>query len=758
MQFATICNCNPLLLCRATRRQFPITNQLHNGSIVSVETQPSPSQTPQEILKQYWGYDAFRPLQREAIECALSTQDSVVVLPTGGGKSLCYQIPALCKSQVAVVVSPLISLMKDQVDGLNASGIAAASINSALSDHEKRQVANEVETGQLQLLYMAPERLVIPSTIEFLQRVGVAFFAIDEAHCISSWGHDFRPEYRKMGELKQHFPGVSVHAFTATATQRVRADIAKQLNLTGAETLVGSFDRENLLYRVHRRGDTLAQVREVIDRHSGDSGIVYCISRKEVEDVAATLNGLGYKAKPYHAGLSPVQRTTHQDDFINERTDIIVATVAFGMGIDKSNVRFVVHAGMPKSLEAYQQESGRAGRDGLQSECTLLYSGSDLMMWKRMQSDPTAGSGELLEAMYGYCTRNLCRHRMLVEYFGQAFEKADCGACDVCLNELASVLDSLIVSQKIISCVHRVNQRFGVGHVTKVLTGSEAARIAELGHDKLSTYGLLADQRAATVSDWIGQLVGQGFLAKSGEYSVLVISETGRAVLRGETTPSLVHNNSAPKQSARVDDWEGVDRDLFELLRTKRKDLAAEKSVPPFVIFHDASLRDMAKVRPSTLDAFEKVSGVGQKKQADYGEVFVSWIVEYCQQHDVPTDQRGAVQPTLSAKSKMTNKAKEDSFQLFAQGQSIAQVAPQIDRALSTTSQYLSDYITQHHVADPSPWIDAVKAQTIRDAINEVGELERLSPIKESLGDEFSYEEIRVVVDCLKVETGFSTL
>ena len=726
---------------------------------MSAETQTASSQSPQEILKQYWGYDTFRPLQSEAIDCALSGTDSVVVLPTGGGKSLCYQVPALCKSNVAVVVSPLISLMKDQVDGLNASGIAAASINSALSDHEKRLVANDVETGKLQLLYMAPERLVIPSTIAFLQRVGVAFFAIDEAHCISSWGHDFRPEYRKMGELKQHFPGVSVHAFTATATERVRADIAKQLNLTGAQTLVGSFDRENLLYRVHRRGDTLAQVREVIDRHAEQSGIIYCISRKEVENVAATLNKLGYKAKPYHAGLSPAERSTHQDEFINEHIDIIVATVAFGMGIDKSNVRFVVHTGMPKSLEAYQQESGRAGRDGLQSECTLLYSGGDLMMWKKMQAAPSSG-GELLESMYAYCTRNLCRHRMLVEYFGQDFEKQTCEACDVCLNELETVADSLVISQKIISCVHRVDQRFGIGHVAKVLTGSGAARILELGHDKLSTYGLLSEHRAATVSDWTGQLVGQGFLEKFGEYNVLVISETGRAVLRGDTTPLLVHNNPAPKKSARVDDWEGVDRTLFELLRAKRKELAMEKLVPPFVIFHDASLRDMAKIRPSTLDGFEKVSGVGDKKKADYGEAFVGCIVDYCQQHDVQTDQTNqsaSSQPQLPTKPKMTIKAKEDSFLLFAQGQSVAQVAPQIERALSTTSRYLSEYIAANQISDSSPWIDSEKAKTIRTAINQVGELDKLAPIKTVLGDGFSYEEIRVVLDCLKVETGFST-
>ena len=718
------------------------------------------AQQPLEKLKQYWGYDSFRPLQREAIECTLTGKDSVVVLPTGGGKSLCYQVPALCTDQVAVVVSPLISLMKDQVDGLNATGIASASINSSLAEDEKRRVANEVKNGKLRLLYLAPERLVLPATIQFLQRVGVAFFAIDEAHCISSWGHDFRPEYRKLGKLKTQFPESSIHAYTATATERVRADIAKQLNLDNAQTLVGSFDRENLLYRVHRRSDALAQVRAVIDRNAGQSGIVYCISRKEVESVSATLNELGYKTRPYHAGLTSEERSNHQDDFINEDIDIIVATVAFGMGIDKSNVRFVVHTGMPKSLEAYQQESGRAGREGLLAECALLFNGGDLMMWKRMQEgaadQATGGGTELLNAMYSYCTSNQCRHKMLVEYFGQTFEKDNCGACDVCLGELETVDDSLVIAQKIISCVFRVNQRFGIGHVAKVLTGSSAARILELGHDKLSTYGLLSDQRAVTVSDWIGQLVGQGFLAKSGEYNVLVITESGRAVLRGETTPSLIHNNPTSKKPTRVDDWEGVDRDLFEVLREKRKELANAKSVPPFVIFHDSTLRDFALQRPSILEACDQISGVGERKKNDFGQAFVDCIVEYCQRLDLPMDQSSSPKPIVSAKPKTTNQAQARAVELFKQGQTVAQVAPQIDRAPSTTSQYLSAYIQQNGITDPSPWIDPKKSATIRQAINQVGMLERLAPIKEILGDDYSYEDIRVVVDCLKVETGFS--
>ena len=494
---------------------------------------------PLQKLKQHWGYESFRPLQREAIDCTLRQKDSVVVLPTGGGKSLCYQIPAVCSDKVAVVVSPLISLMKDQVDSLIASGVPAASINSSMSDHEKLDVADQIRSKKLKLVYLAPERLVLDSTVRFLQSVGVAFFAIDEAHCISSWGHDFRPEYRQLSNLKKNFPQASVHAYTATATERVREDIARELKLGDAQMLVGSFDRDNLLYRVHRRSDAFSQLRETIDRYPKQSGIVYCISRKEVDSVAATLNHNGYRALPYHAGLSNDQRTKHQDDFINDRTDIIVATVAFGMGIDKSNVRYVVHMGMPKSLEAYQQESGRAGRDGLLSECTLLFSGGDMMLWKKMQDASQPGAKELLEAMYAYSSRASCRHRMLVEYFGQTFEKQDCGACDVCLGELKTVPEALIVAQKIISCVHRVEQRFGANHVAMVLVGSAAKRILELRHDSLSTYGLLSEHSKTAVVDWIQQLIGQGFLVQTGEYNVLTITPTGRQLLRGEIEPSL---------------------------------------------------------------------------------------------------------------------------------------------------------------------------------------------------------------------------
>lgn len=713
---------------------------------------------PLSRLEQYWGYDSFRPLQREAIDCALQKRDSVVVLPTGGGKSLCYQIPALCTDQVAVVLSPLISLMKDQVDSLTANGINAASINSGMSENDKRDIADQVRSGKLQLLYMAPERLVLPATIRFLQDVGVGFFAIDEAHCISSWGHDFRPEYRQLSSLKANFPEASVHAYTATATEQVRADIAKQLKLDAPEMLVGSFDRDNLLYRVHRRSDALSQLREIVDRFPKQSGIVYCISRKEVESVSATLNHHGYRALPYHAGLPGHQRNKNQDDFINERTDIVVATVAFGMGIDKSNVRYVVHMGMPKSLEAYQQESGRAGRDGLQSECTLLFSGSDFMVWKKMTDASQPGGHELLEAMYGYCNRSMCRHRMLVEYFGQPFEKQNCGACDVCLGELQQVAEPLIVAQKIISCVHRVEQRFGANHVALVLTGSSAKRIVELRHDQLSTHGLLADHPKTVITDLIQQLIGQKFLQQTGDYNVLKITPTGRQLLKGKITPQLYQTapTKPKKSSLSRDDWAGVDEALFERLRTLRLSIAKEKQTPPFVIFHDASLREMARQRPSTVDAFSTIPGVSVRKLADYGEDFVGQILEFCTENKISMDQQshpGATQRASSPKPKMMSDVKLKAFELFETKKSISEIAKQIDRANSTVATYLSEFIRERKLTDPTPWVATSTVAKIRDALNEVGDIERIGPVKRMLDKDISYEQIRIVVECIKVET-----
>lgn len=601
-----------------------------------------------QILKEVWGYDAFRPLQAESIDCVLGGRDSVTVLPTGGGKSLCFQIPGIAKPGLAVVVSPLISLMKDQVDALVANGIAAAFVNSTQSEVEKQHVAALIRSGELKFLYVAPERLLQQRTIDFLSRNQVSFFAVDEAHCISNWGHDFRPEYRGLRMLKKRFPGASVHAYTATASDPVRQDIAEQLGLQDAEVLVGDFDRPNLTYRMLRSANRTAQVVEVVQRHPGESGIVYCISRKEVDRVTEVLKANKVSARAYHAGMDDSKRQANQEAFIREKCDVIVATVAFGMGIDKSNVRYVVHAGMPKSIEHYQQESGRAGRDGLESECVLIFSGGDLVTWKKIMSgeaDNTAAFASL-DAMHTLASGTVCRHRSLVEYFGQEYATDSCGACDVCLGELELVDDPVVLSQKILSGVVRVNQRFGATHVAKVLAGSKESRLLEMRHDKLSTFGLLADEGQAAVRMWIDQLIGQGFLYRTGEYQTLSLSETGWELIRGDgevrlTTaakPKASSYKRAAGKSKPGTSWEGVDRELFDHLRQLRSRMASESRVPAYVIFGDETLRQMAGTRPSTAEALAMLRGVGAKKLKDYGETFLKEIASYCQENGLSVD------------------------------------------------------------------------------------------------------------------------
>ena len=586
-----------------------------------------------DVLKTHWGYDGFLPLQHEAMQCVLEDRESVVVLPTGGGKSLCFQAPAVVRSGVGLVVSPLISLMKDQVDGLNAAGVPAACLNSSMEPDARRRVFEDLEVGNLKLLYIAPERLVQPGMLDTLAASNVSLVAIDEAHCISQWGHDFRPEYRQLKLLKKRLPGIAIHAYTATATAQVREDMIEELELSEPEVLVGSFDRPNLSYKIMLRDGGTDQMATIMDRHRDESGIIYCISRRDVEKTSEQLNQRGYQTRPYHAGMSDEERRDNQDAFIGERVDTIVATVAFGMGIDKSNVRYVIHAAMPKSLEGYQQETGRAGRDGLEAECCLLYTGGDYGRWRAIldgsDSEPTEGAWQSLQAIQDYAGSVVCRHAALVEYFGQSLDSDNCGACDVCLGELDQVEDPLVIGQKILSSVVRQEQRFGADYTVKVLRGSSEQRILDNRHDQLSTYGLLADADVRAVRGWVEQLVAQGFLAKVGEYNVLIVTESGRQLLTGEVTPRLLKPSRAArarKSRAHDDSWEGVDRELFERLRELRRELADEKSVPAYVVFGDASLRDMARQRPGTPAEFLEVHGVGQKKAADYGEVFLAAI------------------------------------------------------------------------------------------------------------------------------------
>ncbi|MFH1352888.1 MAG: DNA helicase RecQ [bacterium] len=603
------------------------------------------NQNIEKTLKKYWGYSSFMPLQKRAIDCVVNGRDSIVVLPTGGGKSLCFQAPAVTMSSMAVVVSPLISLMKDQIDGLRECGVPAARIDSSLSFTEQNAVFDMMRRGNLKILYLSPERIVSERFITFLKKIKISFIAVDEAHCVSMWGHDFRPEYRQLGQLKTHFPQTAVHAYTATATEPVRKDIAQQLHLKNPEVIVGSFDRPNLIYKAVRRANKLKQVCSALDRHQGESGIIYCIRRADVEEMCSRLNAIGYRAAPYHAGMDKESRKINQDAFIKEKVDTIVATIAFGMGIDKSNVRYVIHAGMPKSIEHYHQESGRAGRDSLEAECLLLYSGGDYGIWKNilkdMEPEPKNIALRKLNGMYGYCTGVTCRHRAILNYFGQAFEKDNCKSCDVCLGEMDGMDNAPEIARKILSCIKGLRERFGAGYTTLILTGSREQRVMDNGHNALNTYGILSDYSVRDVRGWIEQLVAQGFIKKTEDYNVLKILVKGDLCLKGKEIPRLL---KPAKKRGKIfkfakDSWEGVDTGLFEVLRKLRREIANRKTVPAYVIFGDAALRDMARKKPTGADGFLKISGVGEQKNKQYGAVFLAVIKEYCLANSIETDR-----------------------------------------------------------------------------------------------------------------------
>jgi ATP-dependent DNA helicase RecQ len=603
-------------------------------SDLTVQTSVSPRL--EQVLERYWGFTAFRPLQQAAMDAIVSDRDSLVVLPTGGGKSLCFQAPALVRPGLAVIVSPLISLMKDQVDTLVGNGVPAAFFNSTLSPDAKASVVAGLREGRYRLLYVSPERLAGEGSDPFLAMLGrcaVSYVAVDEAHCISQWGHDFRPEYRQLGRLRSVFPGVRLHAYTATATARVRRDIVRQLELDNPLELVGSFDRPNLVYRVLARSNLKRQLTDVLDRHPRQAGIVYCTSRREVDALAAWLTETGIRARPYHAGLADQARTANQDAFLEEHADVVVATVAFGMGIDRSDVRFVVHAGAPQSLEHYQQESGRAGRDGLEAECVLIYSAADFLKWRVMlerNGEWTDARRLLLRDMERYAASVGCRHKRLLAYFGEGYSRDDCGACDYCLDELEALKEPATIARKILSCVARVGQRFGAAHVTNVLRGSDTDQVRSRGHHQLTTFGLMADAPVPEIRGYIEQLLAAELLRQSGdEYPVLTLTSRGVVLMKeagAEPDLTLARQRRPTKgrlpKRARIEaeSWQGVDRELFERLRELRLDIARARGVPPYVVFHDTTLREMARLKPRTLDALHAIYGLGERKIADYGQ------------------------------------------------------------------------------------------------------------------------------------------
>ncbi len=599
----------------------------------------------ERLLRERFGFGQFREGQREAVEACLADRDLLVVMPTGAGKSLCYQLPALAQPGYTLVVSPLIALMKDQVDGLQACGYSAETLNSGIHPDDQRRIEASLAAGVYHLVFVAPERLLSPSFMTLLEKLDIRAFAIDEAHCISQWGHDFRPEYRRLATLKERFPRASVHAYTATATEQVRTDIIAQLGLDDTNVLVGRFDRPNLVYRILPRTDTYTQVRDVLRRHPNEAAIVYCITRKETETLAGRLRADGVNAGAYHAGLDAGTRRRTQDEFAQERIDVMVATVAFGMGIDRSDVRCVIHAAMPKSIEHYQQETGRAGRDGLEAECVALYSAADVLKWEWMFDRNTledtppefaAVQKDLLRQMQRYCRGQRCRHRGLSEYFGQAYDQPGCDACDVCLGEVEGLIDATVDTQKILSCVARVGQRFGIGHVVDVLVGAQTERVRSLGHDRLSTTGLMQDVPRKHVTSMVYELIDQELLERTpGDRPVIMLNEASLEVLRGARTVQLPKRDSkrARKTTFDTKSWEGVDRDLFERLREMRREIAREREVPAYVILSDATLRDLARRRPATIVELRDVYGIGERKQTDLGPRLVEAITQYAQEH-----------------------------------------------------------------------------------------------------------------------------
>jgi ATP-dependent DNA helicase RecQ len=596
---------------------------------------------PLETLADVFGYPAFRPHQGEIIDAMIRGEDAFVLMPTGGGKSLCYQIPALHRPGVGIVVSPLISLMKDQVDALRANGVAAAYYNSTLSAGEARSVLAELHGGRLDLLYVAPERLMNEGFLERLAALEIALIAIDEAHCISQWGHDFRPEYVQLGRLRRLFPTVPIMALTATADAQTRDDILQRLEISRSACRITGFDRPNIRYTVEDKQKPFAQLLTFLgSREPYDAGIVYALSRKRVEEVAARLCEAGFAAAPYHAGLPDRERARVQDAFQRDDLQLVVATVAFGMGIDKPNIRFVVHYDLPKNIESYYQETGRAGRDGLPAEALLLFGYGDIAISRSLienGGNPEQNRIELhkLNAMVGFAEALSCRRRVLLGYFGESPD-TDCGNCDVCLSP-PERYDATEDARKALSSVFRVGQRFGMGHVIDVLRGSRNERIRTLGHDRLSTYGIGSNHGQDEWGSIIRQLVHLGYLEQDlARYSVLRLTEAARPVLRGEQTLTLARARIRPvsaKKAKKVRETgrigQAKDDGLFQALRALRKEIAGREGVPPFVVFGDATLTEMAARRPANAEELLSVIGVGKHKQGKYGTEFLQVIAEF---------------------------------------------------------------------------------------------------------------------------------
>lgn len=701
------------------------------------------------ILQNVFGYDDFRLNQADIINTLVKGGDVLALMPTGGGKSLCYQIPSMVRDGVGIVVSPLIALMQDQVDALQQLGIRAAFLNSTQDYQTQMRIADDVRSGGLDLLYVAPERLLTEKMLGFLDTVELALFAIDEAHCVSQWGHDFRKEYQRLSLLHERFPHVPRIAMTATADQRTRDEIITQLDLHNAAVYINSFDRPNIRYTINEEANGREQLLRFIQReHEGDAGIVYCLSRRKVEDIAEWLCSKGYKALPYHAGLSDTERQQNQQRFLREDGIIIVATIAFGMGIDKPDVRFVAHLNLPKSIESYYQETGRAGRDGQPASAWMSYGLQDVIKLRQMTQESDANeqykriSHHKLESMLGLCELTNCRRETLLGYFGED-QPRPCGNCDNCLSP-PQTWDATEAAQKAISAVYRTGQLFGVNYLVDVLLGKEHERIQQNRHDELQVFGIGGELNTVEWKGLYRQLIALGYLSvDAAGHGSLRLTEPCRPLLRGEMTLSLrklerPEKSTRGKGSAARQQLRACDNELFEALRSLRLELAEEQAVPPYVIFHDAALIEMARKRPDTPDAMRYISGVGESKLKRYGKAFLRVIEQY------PLDE------TLDNKLSDTV---NDTLHHFAQGKTPAQIAEVRQLKLSTVYTHLADAIEAGLLnASDVLQLDEEELTEIVNTMDylEVLESSSLKPVYEELGGAYDYG----VLKCVLAELG----
>ncbi len=708
------------------------------------------------LLKEHFGFTSFRPLQEEIIRDSLAGKDVVALLPTGGGKSLCFQLPALARTGLTLVVSPLIALMKDQVDALQANGIAATFLNSSLSTQEIQARLRGVYRGDYQLLYMAPERLMLPESLNDLQKWQVNLLAIDEAHCISEWGHDFRPEYRRLVELRERFPALPIMALTATATGRVQEDISTLLKLQNPASYIASFNRPNLSYRVQAKSSPVDQVITFLQSQPQESGIVYCQSRKTTELLAERLQAQGIKAQPYHAGLTPEERSRHQEWFLRDEVQVMCATIAFGMGINKPNVRFVIHYDLPKNIESYYQETGRAGRDGLPSECLLLFSAGDTVKQQRFINEkPGIQEQQIanaqLQQMVHYAECPTCRRVELLGYFGEKFTSENCGGCDNCLSP-RDTFDGTEVAETLLSCVETIydTSGFSVGlnHVIAVLTGANTEKIRRWRHNQLPMYGQGKTQSRPAWAAMARELIRLGYLRQAPEaFSVLEITKQGQAFIQERHTIMLTTPINEPVRKTPSTEDLAHDESLFDRLRQLRKTLADERDVPAYVIFSDVALRQMAQNYPTNEQEFLRISGVGNRKLEEFGSAFLAAITEYVEsnprQHFSSTSTVAAPSAPTQGKPKPLNETTRETLRLFQRGFSVDHIAKQRKLAGSTIYGHLEQAIQADEPIDINRLLTPDQQTHIASAFAKTG-LGNLTGVKELLGDLYDYGQLRL--------------